>query len=67
MTKYKGKIQPNDTAYVQANLVWARSIYSGGSCDVHAHDSQKLFFNVYLAETMHRFCRLFTWQVEEAM
>ena len=42
MTKYKGKIQQIDTAYVQANLVSARSIYSGGRRDVHAHDSDNL-------------------------
>ena len=38
MTTYKGKIQQIDTACGQANLVSARSIYSGGRRSTHAHD-----------------------------
>ena len=42
MTKYKGKIQQIDTAYVQVNLVSAHSIYSGGRRDARVHDRDKL-------------------------
>lgn len=38
MTKYKGKIQDIDTAYIQVNLVSACSIYSG----MHVHDGNTL-------------------------
>ena len=47
MTKYKGKIQQIDTACAQANLVSARSIYSGGRGSAHAHDCDHLSLSCF--------------------
>ena len=47
MTKYKGKIQQIATACVQANLVSARSIYSGGHRGARAHDRDNLSLSCF--------------------